>query len=209
MERSSPSPPRGDWLWLRACSEITTWHSDRVMGKLNISHFWRHGAKFSHGVSDETPPGFKRSTSLDTTACLELVSPSVTQFQSSLFLWVVAASALPTLRNSISALLGLLNLLLSTLPQCPTAGTWDGFIHFHRNFPQPTVPPHSSFSCTTCLHSSFPSTLSKSTPLTSFPPVVLSQFPSPKHPGSSCGCTILHRHLVSPYIFRISQTILQ
>lgn len=51
------------------------------------------------------------SASLDTTAWLELVSPSVTQFQSSL--WVVA-STLPTPRNSISALLGLLNLLLST-----------------------------------------------------------------------------------------------
>lgn len=86
-------------------------------------------------------PGFKKSVSLDTMICLELVSPSVTKWQSSLFLWVVA-STLPAPRNLISALLGLLN----PLSQCPM-GTWDRIIHFHRNFPKATIPAHHSFSC--------------------------------------------------------------
>lgn len=76
--------------------------------------------------------------SLATTICLELVSPSGTKLQSSLFLWVVA-SKLPTPRNLISALLGLLNLV---------SYGHEGQDRFYRNFPKATIPTHHSFSCT-------------------------------------------------------------
>lgn len=114
----------------------------------------RCGAKFSHGISDETPQVSKR-VSLATTVCLELVSPSVTKLQSSLFLWVVT-STLPTPRNLISALFGLLN----PLSQCPM-GTWDRIIHFYRNSPKAIIPApfHALF-----LHSTFPIISAISTP---------------------------------------------
>lgn len=108
--------------------------------------------------------------SLDTIICLELVSPSGTKLQSSLFLWVVA-STLPAPRNLISALLGLLNPL-----SCVQWGHGTGSFISTGIFPKPQSllisPFHALF-----LHSTFPSILAKSTPLTSFATVVLYVFP--------------------------------
>lgn len=139
--------------------------------------------------------------SVATMICLELVSPCVTKLQSSLFLWVVA-STLPTPRNLISALLGLLDPV-----------SYEDMRQDH-SFPQEISqshnPAHHFFSCTV---SSFHF------------PLNFSQIHTPNLICHCCALCFPHflppkilvhsvavlfcRHLVFPYMFIISQMTLQ
>lgn len=80
-------------------------------------------------------------------ACLELVSPCVTQFQSSLFLWVVA----PTLhvpRKLISPL------LVFFKPQHFAPVSYGDMGHVH-SFPQELFPTHGPSSLLLLVHHIF------------------------------------------------------
>lgn len=133
--------------------------------------------------------------------CLELVSPSVTKLQSSLFLWV-AASTLPTDRN-------LTQHYLVFWTQCPM-WTWDRIIHFHRNFPKATIPAHHFFSCTvSSFH--FPLNFSQiHTPnfICHCCALCFPNFLPPKILVHSVA-VLFCRHLVFPYMLIISEMTLQ